>query len=237
MRPLVPMLLILIIVLVLGFGGCLSFVTGGGEDLADVSGVELKETTVYLGLSWEPIEGAEYYQIFRDDDLIAETGRLHYNDSDATEGENHRYQICAAKGAFFSTLNGGLSEAVWGNLTSINHDDQGFRAFDTDCYDFIMGMGYDFEEAGKAIDLGRIRWLSQKLEDLCNDFLQESSLFDLTPDLQPSLDEYRMAMNDLVTGCRLVQEGIDHLNQGKAYEGIDYVTSGVEHLQKSVDLL
>jgi hypothetical protein len=237
MRRLVPMLLILLIAIALGFGGCLSFITGGGEDLGKVSGLELKETTVYIGLSWQPVEGAEYYQVFRDDSLITETSRLHYNDSDVLTGEDYCYRVRAAKGGFLSTFYGGLSEAVWGNLTPIDHNDPGFRAFDTDCYDLIMGMGYDFEEAGKAMDLGRIRWLTQKLENLCNDFLQESHLFIITPDLQPALDEYELAMDDLMNGCQLVQEGIDHLNQAKAYEGIDYIASGVEHLQNSVDFL
>lgn len=236
-RPLVPILLILLIALTLGFGGCLSFITGGGDDIGKVSGLEINETTIYLGLSWESVEGAGFYQVYRDDDLIAETSRLHYNDSDIITGEDYCYRVCAAKRVFLSTLCGELSEAVWGILKPMNYDDQGFRDFDTDCYDFIMGMGYDFEEAGKAMDLGRIRSLSQKLEDMCNDLLQESYLFELNPDLQPALDEYRRAMEDLITACQLVQEGVDHLDQGKAYEGMDYIASGVEHLQNSVDLL
>ncbi|NYT11946.1 MAG: hypothetical protein GKC03_05255 [Methanomassiliicoccales archaeon] len=237
MRRLVPMLLILLIAIALGFGGCLSLITGGGEDLGDVSGLELKETTVYIGLSWEPVEGAEYYQVFRDDSLITETSRLHYNDSDVLAGEDYCYRVRAAKGWFLSNLHGGLSEAVWGNLTPIDHDDPGFRAYDMDCYDLIMGMGYDFEEAGNAMDLGRIRLLTQKLENLCNDFLQESYLFNITPDLEPALDEYRLAMDDLINGCLLGLEGLDHLDQDKAYEGMDYITSGLEHLQNSVDFL
>lgn len=225
MRRLALIFLILFIALVVGFGIYLSLGSGGGE-LDKVPGLKLKETTVYLGLSWEPVEGAGFYHVYRDGGLIAETGRLYYDDSDVQVGESNCYRVCAAKRVFLSTLYGESSEAAWENLTTIIHDDPGFRAFAMDTYDLIMGMGYDFEETGKTMDLERIKSLSQKLEGLCNDFLQESYVFELTPDIEPAIDEYRLAMEDLITGCQLVQEGVDHLDKGKAFEGIDYVTLG-----------
>lgn len=236
MRRVALIFLIFIIVLVVGFGIYLSLGSGGG-DLSKVSGLKLKETTVYLGLSWEPVEGAGFYQVYRDDGLIAETDGLYYNDSDAEVGVSNQYRVCAGKRIFLSTLCGESSEAVWGNLTPIIHNDSGFRAFSMDTYDLIMGMGHDFEEVGKAMDLEMIKSLSLKLEGLCYDFLQESYAFEISIDLRPANDEYRLAMEDLITGCQLVQEGVDHLDQGKAFEGIDYVTLGVEHLQDSIDLL
>ena len=237
MRRLIPVLLISIIVLSAGFGGCLSLITGEGGDLGRVTGVMVKETTTYLGLSWEPVEGADHYQVYRDDVVMVETSRLFYNDSGVIAGEDYSYRICGVKRSFLSTVQGPLSELVWGNLTQIEHNDPGFRAFDTDCHDLIIGKGYDFEEAGNAWDLGRITSLCQELESLSNSYLQESYLFELTPELQLALDEFRWAMEDLITGCQLAQEGVDHLSEDEIYEGMDYISMGLEHLQNSVDLL
>lgn len=217
--------------------GCLELNPSDGG-VEKVSNLELEATTVYIGLSWDPVDGADFYRILRDGVIVTETAQPFYNDSDLVEGVEYTYRVSAGEtlppaGA----LLGGPSDPVTGMLVPMEYDDDGFRRFALDTGRYIQGILYDINEAAGTTDLGALESLGVHLEESASDYLDRLDQFTISVSLQPAMDEYELAMQDFLLAGQHISHGADHLDQGEIEEGAVYAQSGAAHLQNAADLM
>jgi len=226
------------IALTVSLCGCLNLNPSPEEELGQVQGLDVEATTVYLGLTWLPLDGADHYRIMRDGELLTETKRLHLNDSKVEDGITYNYQVCGVRDIFpFGTKLGEMSEQSSGMLIDISYDDDGFREFVVDTGNLIQGLCYDIQEAGMKMDLSISESLSQRLEEVSSEYLFTSHDFNVSDDLAPAIEEYRLAMEDFILAGQYINQGVSSLDQGMIEQGIDFSYQGAEHMRNVTSLL
>jgi hypothetical protein len=233
-RPLRHSILVVLTTMTIIFvmsSGCIELGASDLNDVGRVNNLHLEETTVYLGLVWEVVEGADYYRIYRDGGLLLETEDPFYNDSNVGWGEEHSYQVRAAKSLSPSGARlGELSEPVSGTLSAITYDDEGFREFAMDVAELIRGICYDLQRAGIELDIAETEGLSEELRERSSHFLQMSYDFNISMELQQAMEEFRLAMDDFILAGQFISEGIGSLDQDRIEEGAMLIGSGADHL-------
>jgi hypothetical protein len=218
--------------------GCLGLDLEGQDGISQVQGLDLEENTVYLGLGWDPLEGADHYIVMRDGEELGQTSRCFFNDSAVEQGINYSYRVIGARSmAPFGSERGPASDPKTGTLLPLTMDDDGFRLFAMDSAEVIQGICYDLQEAGMALDLTSSRELSRTLVELSTEYLTMSEGFDVSCELDDAMGEYRSALDDFISAGERMDQGIGSLDQGMIEEGIDHSYQGAEHMENMVGML
>jgi len=193
---------------------------------------------VFLGLSWTPIDGVDGYRIMRDGEQVGETDLPRFNDSDVDQGIEYTYRVCGLKYQVpMGSVSGPLSDGCSGTLPAMTLNDDGFRDFARDTGTVIQGICIEIQEAGMALDLSGSQRGCQLLEDRATCYLTMSWDFNISSDMIPAMDEYRLAMEDFIRSADLMDRGVSSLNQGMIEEGIELSYSGAQHLENVSNML
>jgi len=121
-------------------------------------------------------------------------------------------------------------------LTPTSYNDSKYFEWAMDTTENILSDITLLANAGKSGDFEGVEMYSRMLYDDAKKALDEIDQFDVSPKMQPSKREFKLALQDFKQGGYYGEKGARNYDADEVNTASEYVLSGTTHLERSIDL-